>query len=119
MFDIEELVPDLQGPGEVEVVVCPPEAGQDGGDVERSVSHDMELFPDQQSEGVILKDILLPWISLPVPDCQPLPGQYPAVDISRSKLPNSRVTKDLGSSITMEADCWASPGTSRTSQLGS
>ena len=35
---------DLQSPGKVDIVVPAPEAGQDGGDVEGAVPHDVELL---------------------------------------------------------------------------
>ena len=42
---VQKLPSDLESPGEVDVVVAAPETCEDGGDVERSVSHDVELFP--------------------------------------------------------------------------
>ena len=42
--NVKKSLPDIQRLLQVVVVVGAPEAGEDGGDVERPVSHDVELF---------------------------------------------------------------------------
>ena len=93
-FHIQKFPPDLQSSGEVDVVVAAPEAGEDGGDVERSVSHHVELFAAEESK-VQSESPVLPLISLPVQHCQPLSGENPAVHVSGGELPDSGVAQDL------------------------
>ena len=47
-LDPHEWVLHSEGPGHVGVVDCSPEPGQDGGAMERSVPHDVELFARHQ-----------------------------------------------------------------------
>lgn len=78
---------DLQSPGKVDIVVPAPEAGQDGGDVEGAVPHDVEL--------------LVPL--LPVLRRSSLSRQDPAVHVSAAKLPNCWISKNLEKKIESES----------------
>ena len=84
---INQPLSDLQSPGKVDIVVPTPEAGQDGGDVEGAIPHDVEL--------------LVPL--LPVLHGSSLSRQDPTVHISAAKLPNCWISKNLEKIIESES----------------